>query len=642
MTTYEVIFQPDGKRVKVSSATSVLEASKLAGVDLVSICGGKGTCCKCKVKISPERSFQPLTENEKKCLTPSELSQGIRLACQINITTDKLVVEIPEGSRTGKQRLQVEGIKVPIDLDLMIQKYNIQIPKPTLEDPRPDLDRILDILNKQNRLSGLSIKFDLLTNLGPFLRDAEWNVTVTLWNTNKIIAIEPGNTTNQQYGCAFDIGTTKLAGYLLNLINGEVIAVESEMNPQIPYGEDVISRINYFCSQEDITSEHAHKIRQVLIDKLNEIIDTLCQKSGISSNEIYEMTAVGNTAMHHIFLNLNPKHLSLAPYTPVIRHGMNLEPKQMGLKINPTGNIYVLPVIAGYNGADNIAVILATEIYKRNELCLALDIGTNTEVILGNKDQMLVCSCASGPAFEGASIKYGMRAASGAIEKILIDPQTFECNLQTIDKIPPRGICGSGIVDVIAEMLKVGIIDVTGRMNKSLDSPKLRQGSDGYEFVLAEAKNTSIGTDITITQKDVRQLSLAKAAMHTGAMLLMEELNVKEANIEKVFIAGAFGNYIDINNARFIGMYPEIALSKVIPVGNAAGTGARMALLSKKIRHIAETLQIKYIELAAKERFQSIYLNSTFIPYADLSRYPEASSVLKTLGKYPEKPPRIF
>jgi uncharacterized 2Fe-2S/4Fe-4S cluster protein (DUF4445 family) len=640
MTTYEVIFQPEGKRVKVPSTTTLLEASKLAGVDLVSVCSGKGTCCKCKVRINAENLSQPLTENEKKCLTPAELSEGMRLACQITVNTNNLVVQIPEFSRTGKQRLQVEGIKVPIELDIMIHKYYLHLPQPTLEDSRSDLDRIFDTLNNQKKLSELSIRFNLLRNIGPLLRDAEWNITVTVWNNSQIIAIEPGDTTNRLYGFAMDIGTTKLAGYLLDLIKGEVIAVESEMNPQISFGEDVISRINYFSSQN--MSENSQKLRQVLIDKINEIIDTLCQKSGVSNDEIYEMTAVGNTAMHHIFLNINPKHLSLAPYTPVLRQGINIEPREMGIKINSMGNLYVLPVIAGYNGADNIAVILATEIYKRKELCLALDIGTNTEVILGNKDQMLVCSCASGPAFEGASIKHGMRAASGAIEKIQIDPHTYECTLQTIDESPPRGICGSGIVDVIAEMLKAGIIDITGRMNKLINSPNLRQGTDGLEFVLADANHTSIESDITITQKDIRQLTLAKAAMHAGAMLLMDELKVNETDIEKVFIAGAFGNYIDISNARFIGMYPEIALSKVKLVGNAAGTGARMTLLSKKMRTIAESLQIKYIELAAKEKFQSVYLNSTYIPYADLSKYPETSNILKKLEKYPVKAPHIF
>lgn len=640
MTTHEVIFQPEGIRVKIHDKTTVYDAARHAGIDFVSICGGKGTCCKCKIRINPEKFTQPLTESEKKCLTPEEIMNGIRLACQTKIENN-LIVHVPQSSRTGKQRLQVEGIKTPVDLDPMIHKYTIHLSKPTLEDPRSDLDRLLDELEKKHNLTNIKMRYDLLKDLGPLLRNSKWNITVTIWNKNQIIAIESGDTTHRSYGFSLDIGTTKLAAYLLNMITGEVVAVDSAMNPQIQYGEDIISRINYICSDN---AENSTVLQKPLIKKVNDLIDGLCEKTGIAFEEIYEMTAVGNTAMHHIFLNLNPSHLALAPYTPVIRRGINLTPKDLGIKINPLGNIYCLPVIAGYNGSDNVAVILATELYEKDEICMAMDIGTNTEVVLGNKEKILVCSCASGPAFEGASIKHGMRATSGAIERIQIDPETFKSDYKTIDEIPPRGICGSAIVDVIAEMLKVGIIDHTGKMNKALKSERLQKSSDGYEFILEKANKTTIDKDITITQKDIRQITLAKAAMHTGAVILMEELGVNEAEIDKVFIAGAFGNYIDVANARFIGMYPEIELSKVEAVGNAAGTGARMALFSKDIRGLTETIsqRIKYVELAAKENFQSVYLNSTYLPYADLTKYPEASKLLKKLGRYPEKNPHIF
>lgn len=637
MTKYEIIFQPEGKRIRIDHNSTLLEAAKLTGVDLTSICGGKGTCCKCKVQIQHNTTLPPLTETETKCLTSHEIEQGIRLACQIKIQSD-LTIRIPESSRTGKQRLQIEGIRTPVDLEPAIKKYYLQLPKPSIDDPRSDSDRILDQIKLQYHLSDLSIKIPLLNSLGLLVREASWNITVILFN-NIITSIESGDTTKKLFGLALDIGTTKLALYMLNMITGEVLAVESAMNPQIPFGEDIISRINYL-----ISNENSSELQEILIKSINEMIEVLCTKLGISINDIYELVAVGNTVMHHIFLNINPKHLALAPYTPVIRNGLNIDASTIGLKINPQANLYMLPVIAGYNGADNIAVILATGIYKRDELCLALDIGTNTEVVLGNKDKMLACSCASGPAFEGASIKHGMRAASGAIERVEIEPKTLSCNYRTIDDMPPRGICGSAIVDILAEMLKTGIIDLTGKMNKTLQSDKIRQSENGLEYVLAEATNTSIDRDITITQQDIRQLTLAKAAMHTGCQILMEELGVNEDDIKKVFIAGAFGNYIDIKNARLIGMYPEIAIKKIETVGNAAGTGARMALLSKKMRSLAETIsqQINYIELAVKKNFQSVYLNSTFLPYADLSKYPEATVLLKKLGRYPQKLPHIF
>ena len=642
MPEHEIVFLPDGKRVKVTDTSTLLEAVKRAGVDLVSICGGKGTCGKCKIKIDPGTFSQPLTENEEKYLAPEEVAEGVRLACQINAIDKHMVVQIPEYSRTGKQRLQVEGIKTKTELDLTIKKYFLQLPTPSLEDPRSDEDRLLDELGKMYEITDLTLNFNLLKSLSSFLRENNWQITLVVWNDTQVIAIEPGDTTNRIFGLALDIGTTKLAIYLLDLITGEVIAVDSAMNPQISYGEDIISRINYICSQTK--AENSGELQQTLVKQINELIDILCEKSGVSAEEIYEMTAVGNTAMHHIFLNLNPKYLALAPYTPVFRSGINLTPQELGIKVNPAGNIYCPPIIAGYNGSDNIAVILATELYKRTELCLVLDIGTNTEVALGNKDQMLVCSCASGPAFEGASIKFGMRAASGAIERIQIDPDTLQSSYQTIDSLPSRGICGSAIVDIIAELLKAGIIDVSGRMDKSLVSPYFRLGADGYEYILVPAAGTANGVDIVITQKDVRQIILAKAAMHTGITLLMDELGINKEDIVRVFIAGAFGNYINVGNARFIGMYPEIALSKVSIVGNAAGTGARMTLLSKTQRDLAETIsqQIKYIELAAKTNFQNIYLNSTFIPYADLSKYQETSDSLRALGKFPPKLPHIF
>lgn len=356
------------------------------------------------------------------------------------------------------------------------------------------------------------------------------------------------------------------------------------------------------------------------------------------------MTAVGNTAMHHLFLNINPKHVALSPYTPVIREGFDVKANKIGVKINPNGNIYVLPVIAGFVGADNVAVILATEIYKRDELCLALDIGTNTEVVLGNKDWMLACSCASGPAFEGAHITHGMRAASGAIEKVSVNPETLEVNYKTIDNVKPRGICGSAIVDIPAELLKTGIMDINGTLSKDLDSPRLRRKEGIQEFVIAWKEETSSGGDIVITQKDIREIQLAKAAMHTGATTLMKEAKVTEDDIDVVFIAGAFGSYIDPENARIIGMYPELSLKKVKIVGNAAGTGARMALASKAARKTVEEIskEIKYVELGNDPNFQNELMNSYFLPYADLSKYPRTSRLLKEMGHYPEKKPPVM
>lgn len=631
----EIVFQPEGKRVKVKIGSSVLEAAKLAGVDLTSTCGGKGNCGKCRVIVEKRENVGPLTRVEKDKLTSDELSAGYRLACQTSVK-GSIIVRIPEESRTGKQRLQIEGIKTPVRLEPLVRKYFVRLPKPTLKDPRSDFDRLQEELQRRFGIRNLTAEYDIVKYLASILREAVWEVTVTVFDGKKIIDVEPGDTTDRIFGYAVDIGTTKLAGYLLDLNTGKVIAVEPLMNPQIPFGEDVITRITYAMKGFKALGE----LQTVVVDGINQILEDLCDRVDVAPEEVYEMTAVGNTAMHHLFLNIYPKHLALSPYTPVIRGSVDVKAKEVGVKINPNGNVHVLPVIAGFVGADNVAVILATEIYKKDELCMALDIGTNTEVVLGNKEYMLACSCASGPAFEGAHIKHGMRAASGAIENVTIDPKSLEVKYKTVEDAKPCGICGSAIVDIPAEMLKAGIIDVTGKMNKDLDSPRLRDKEGVLEFVLAWKEETSTGGDIVVTQKDLREIQLAKAAMHTGAAILMKEAEVTEEDVDVVFIAGAFGSYIDPENARIIGMYPEVPLKKVNVVGNAAGTGARMALVSKKVRDTAEEIskKVKYVELATDQNFKNELMNSYYIPYADLSRYPRTSHLLRKLGRYPKKP----
>ncbi|MEM1581664.1 MAG: ASKHA domain-containing protein [Candidatus Bathyarchaeia archaeon] len=640
ITGFEVIFQPEGKRVRVSSNSTILDAAKIANVDLTFVCGGLGKCGKCKVIVENSGdNVNPLTSVERRFLSESEISSGYRLACQ-TIVKGSLIINIPEGSRTGKQRLQVEGIETPVKPEPNIRKYFVELPKPSLQDVRSDADRLLDGLRQVYGLENLMISYDVLQHLPLVLREGEWKVTAVIWDGRVIIDVEPGNTAKRVFGCAFDIGTTKIAGYLLDLNYGAVLAVDSLMNPQIPYGEDVISRITY----ASMGLNELRELQKAAIDGVNQILKSLLDKTGVSFKEIYEMTIVGNTVMHHLFLGICPKYIALAPYPPVVRGGLNVKAREIGVEINENGNIHLLPVIGGFVGADTVAVILATELYKREDLCMALDIGTNTEVVLGNKNGILACSCASGPAFEGAHIKCGMRAASGAIEKVKLDPETLEVKYQTIDGVKPRGICGSALVDAVAEMLKAGIIDISGAFNKNISSSRIRKGDDGYEFILAWGSETATGEEIVITQRDIREIQLAKAAIHTGCAVLMRKMNVEESDISVLFIAGAFGSYINPESARTIGMYPEIPLNKVCIVGNAAGTGARMALISKSIREKAEEIsrRVRYIELGAEPEFQAEFLNSHFMPHADLTIYPETVKMLKQLGRQVKKPTIIL
>ncbi|UCH02414.1 MAG: 2Fe-2S iron-sulfur cluster binding domain-containing protein, partial [Candidatus Bathyarchaeota archaeon] len=369
---YKVTFQPEGKRTEVSKHSSVMDAAKLLGVDLIALCGSKGKCGKCKIIISEKReNAGSITEIEKSQLSNNELSSGYRLACCTAIK-GSLNVIIPEQSRTGTQRLQTEGIDTRVPLEPFVKKFYVQLPLPTLQDPQSDVDRLSKELFSRHHLQNLQVEYDLLKRLPQVLRDNEWKVTAIVWGDNQIVDIEGGDTQDRNYGYAVDVGTTKLAGYLLSLNNGKILAVGSLMNPQISFGEDLITRISYATKG----SEKANDLQQAVVSGINQILMEVCQKMDIDPTEIYEMTAVGNTAMHHLFFGLNPKYLSLSPYPPLVRDSLNVEPDKIGVNINPNGNIHFLPVIAGFVGADTVAVILSTELFKRDELCFAVDIGT--------------------------------------------------------------------------------------------------------------------------------------------------------------------------------------------------------------------------------------------------------------------------
>jgi uncharacterized 2Fe-2S/4Fe-4S cluster protein (DUF4445 family) len=632
----KIVFFPYGKREWFKKGkTSILDAAKTLGIDLSSLCGGIGTCGKCKVRIEKGiKQLAPLTDQELKHLTDEEIKSNYRLACQV-IPNNSIVVYVPERSRVGKQRLQTKGLEVPVkQMNPFVKKYFVELPKPTLHDHRSDEDRLLDTLHEKYELNtDLYIDFEVAQDLASTLRKEDLKVTVTVWK-NQIIDVQPGNLSDRCFGFAVDIGTTKLAGFLIDLIRGEVVAVSARMNPQIPLGEEVMTRISHQIMEgpQGIT-----ELQKAVVSGINEMIEECCEKTKVNPNEIYELCFVGNTAMQLCFLGIYGRYVSFSPYPPVIRRGVDVRARRLGLKSHPRANSYYAPVIGGFVGADTVADILATRILESDEICMVIDIGTNTEIALGNKDQVIVDSCASGPAFEGMSIKHGMRAATGSIERVSIDPDTIEVNYRTIEDKPPIGLCGSALVDVPAEILKAGLIDLTGRFITSMaeKTNRLRKAPDGWEFVIAWQPETATDTDITITQGDIRELQKGKAAMRTGAGILMKRIGITEKDISKLYMAGAFGNYIDPENARTIGMYPELPLEKVNFVGNVAGTGSRMCLISKEEREYAEMISktVKYHELAADKDFQTEYLNAMYFPHKDLSKYPDTVNLLRRLGR---------
>lgn len=632
-TEIEVVFQPYGKRTKFPSGVTIMEAAKTLGVDISSLCGGKGTCGKCRVKVQKGvEGLSALTERELKHLSEEELKADFRLACQAQLTAPSIIF-VPLGSRVGIQRLQTEGLDVPVKPNPLVRKYFVRMPKPTLHDPRSDEDRLLDSLNEQYGLSDLKIDYEVSKSLSITLRKANWDATAAVWK-NEIRAVEPGDTSNRCYGLAVDVGTTKLAGFLMNLNTGEVVAVAARMNPQIPLGEDVMSRITHAMMGEwDALKE----LQSSVVSGVNEITEECCEKAHVKTEEIYELNFVGNTAMQLLFLGLWPRYVAFSPYPPVLRRGVDVDAAKLGLRAHPNANAHYVSVIGGFVGADNVAVILASKMLESDDIMMAIDIGTNTEIDIGNKDLVMADSCASGPAFEGMEIKFGMRAATGSIEKISIDPETLDVYYRTIEDAPPVGICGSGLVDAPAELLKSGLINLRGNFVPEMTEKthRLRKGPNGWELVVAWKDETNIDTDIAITQADIRELQKAKAAMHTGAEILMRRMGITEKDISRLVVAGAFGNYIDPASARTIGMYPEIPLEKIEFVGNLAGTGSRMSLISKEMRDYTEKISktVKYYELATDKDFQDEYIKSLYFPHADLNKYPNTVELLRRLGR---------
>jgi uncharacterized 2Fe-2S/4Fe-4S cluster protein (DUF4445 family) len=619
-----LVFEPDGVKSKFRKGTTILCALTEAGLNMRSECGGRGVCGKCKIIVQDALSFSPLTNAERERLSISELKSGYRLACACSVLKDAKIF-IPEESRVITRKLLIEGTERPVKVKPTIRKLYVKIPKPSLSDIRSDVQRLQDSLKDIYKIEITEIDHTLLKNLPTILRNANWKVTVTIWDEKEIISVEPRDTVKKSYGAAIDIGTSKIICYLSDLTNGELVGTGSLENPQVMYGEDVISRIAY-ASQSDASLK---KLKKLVIDGVNTAISEACQKSRLRLQNIYEITVVGNTAMHHIFLGVQSKYLGLAPYVPALGGSINVKARELSIKANSSANMHVLPVIAGFVGADAVADIVSTGIYESDKLSMMVDIGTNTEVILGDKHGIVACSCASGPAFEGAHIECGMKAVTGAIEKLQINPENYEVSYQTIGNVKPTGLCGSATIDAVANLLKCKIIDVDGRFTDALVTSRLKTTNGTKSFILV-SREEGVTRDIMITQKDIREVQLAKAAIYTGCYILMKRKNIKPPDIKKFYVAGAFGNYINLENAKLIGMLPDVPTKFITFVGNAAGAGARMALISKTQRQIAASVsrKVDYVELALDPDFQREFALATCFPHRDLDRFPSVKNLI--------------
>lgn len=581
MTQHKVKIIPDNIEMLVEDNTPLKELFTEKGINFEFPCGGLGVCKRCKVKVVKGDSHEEV------------------LACQLKVNRD-LTIEIP--SREEQHNILVKGLERQVALEPLVKKLPLELPKPTLADNVDDWTRLAGE-------NGVAPKLRVLQQLPDKLREKDFKIVIVIAN-DEIVAIEGQDSKDTLYGIAFDIGTTTIAGFLIDLKTGKELAQVSTLNPQVKYGADVISRINYAKSDEGL-----ERLHREIINGINGLIKKAAKQVGCSITDIYVLTVAGNTTMHHLFLKIQPKSLAATPYVPVVTEALVVDAKEINIEINPAGKVFMFPNIAGFVGGDTVAAALAAEMDRAHKLTLLVDIGTNGEMVLGTKEKLLSCSTAAGPAFEGVEIKCGMRGTVGAIDHISIDT---ELKYSVIGNTLPQGIAGSGIVDAVAELLKIGVIDEKGRLLRpdEIEKPIGKKYKDRIieidgtlAFLIEE--NTATGEPIYISQKDIREIQLAKGAIAAGIEVLLQTYGAKAEDIEEVYLAGAFGNYLSEESVCKIGLLPPELEGKIKGIGNAAGVGAKLSLLSEKEykRGIALSKKTKYIELSAYPAFRGIFFN---------------------------------
>ena len=586
--SFEIDFEPIGRRVTCDAGATLLDAGQRAGVMLTAVCGGEGSCGRCIVRVMSGQ-VSPPNRTEEIQLGQVDVAAGWRLACQTEIASD-VRVHVPSDSLVTAQRTQTEGASLEVALEPAVRSFDVTLEAPTQHDLRSDAARLRDAVGTRK----LDFDTQVLRRLPDDLRAWDFRASAYV-RGSQVIQVRPYG--KSPLGLAVDIGTTKLAAYLVDLHSGETLASAGEMNPQIAYGEDVMARISHVMSTDD----GAEQLRTAIVQALNQLARQLCAHARRDVADIADAVVVGNTAMHHLFLGLPVRQLGLAPYVAAESAALDVPSRDIGLDLAPGASVHLLPNIAGFVGADHVAMLMATGMPEREGVVLGMDIGTNTEVSLVAHGRHLSCSTASGPAFEGAHIRFGMRAAPGAIEKVSMHDGRI--HIKTVEDVPPVGLCGSGILDLIAQMLRVGIINRRGAM---AEHHRVRRGNHGPEFVLVPGSDNG-GTEIVFGRADIAEIQLAKGAMRAGVNILLKHAGLTEASIDEVIIAGAFGTYLDVQSGIDIGMFPRVDRHRFKQVGNAAGAGARMALISTAQRERAVRIarQIEYVELTAEKEFQS-------------------------------------
>ncbi len=637
---YKVTFLPDNATVEVDSNTNLFKALKAADVYVLSSCGGKGNCGKCKVVVKQgsvdggkSRSF----------LTEEEAGRGYVLACMSRVKSD-LTVEIPPESRMQARHKIATGAKTDELIRLMesaggclesrISRVYLDLNPPTLDDNIADYERVRRALDQAGfDASHLHMNYLVLKKLPHVIREGNWKITVSMFNVGavlEVLDIFPGNATKTRYGAAVDIGTTTVVVYLVDMTNGHLIGMASSYNSQVKCGDDVITRIVYATERNGL-----RELQQLAVGNINGMLSELAVKNNVPPGMIDYIVVAGNTTMTHLFYGIDPQFIREEPYIPAATFFPLIRGKSVGFQIDPQAVVYSMPDVASYVGGDITAGVLVSQIHKQDAVSLFIDIGTNGEIVLGNKDWLVTAACSAGPAFEGSGIKFGMRAMEGAIEEVEIDPKTFEVNYRVIGDVKPIGICGSGMIDSLAEMYLNGVIDQKGKIREEAGSKRIRKGESGLEYVLAWRVESAINKEIVITEVDLDNLIRAKAAIYAGFSTLLTHMGMTFADIEKLYIAGGFGRYIDVERAVTIGMLPDLPVDKFIFLGNTSIMGAYYALLCDRLRHEAEEIAKKmtYIELSVSRSFMDEYLSALFLPHTNLNAFPTVKAQLETKRK---------
>lgn len=655
-THYQLVLMPSGRRGRVPHGTDLLAAARSLGVELEAICGGRQTCGKCQIVVEegqfPKHAItssadhvSPIDGREAAYRQHHDLGER-RLACATHLLGD-LLVTVPEESQARKQIIAKAATERLIEVEPAVKKVYVEVEPATLGDRRGDWERLQAALAGQWGLAGLSPDPVILPGLQSTLRQGNWTATVTVWQEAEVLRVDPGYVEGL-YGLAVDIGSTTVAAHLCDLRTGAVLATESMMNPQVRYGEDLMSRVSYgMMEAQGVTRMH-----RAIIRALNELAARATAAAGLAPDDLVDAVLVGNTVMHALLLGIDPVELGGAPFALTTAEPLDLKARDLELKFHPAARVHILPCIAGHVGADNVAVLLAEAPHRSDEIVLVVDVGTNAEILLGDREQILSASSPTGPAFEGAQITHGQRAAPGAIERVRIDRETLEPRFKVLGhedwigpgEVPPEpgratGICGSGIIEAVAELFLAGVVRADGLFVEGAGQRSARVQFEGRtgQFVLAAADQTASGRPIAVTQSDVRAIQLAKAALYAGTKLLMKHRGV--SRVERVVLAGAFGSYISPLHAMVLGLIPDCDLSRVAAVGNAAGDGARIALLNRRQRaEIARTARwVDYVESAAEPDFQAEFVAAMALPHASDS-FPHLAGVLP--ARPAARPPR--